>query len=89
MGGGASSCAALCLPIGIGVKYKVRKRLNLGLEWTMRFTTSDELDATAEGTQLSAPYGIESSGLKNKDCYSFLMLSVTYDISPKLRRCNN
>lgn len=89
MGGGASSCAALCLPIGIGVKYKVRKRLNLGLEWTMRFTTSDELDATAEGTQLSAPYGIESSGLKNKDCYSFLMLSLTYDISPKLRRCNN
>lgn len=89
MGGGASSCAGLCLPVGVGVKYKARKRMNIGLEWTMRFTTSDKLDATAEGTQLAHPYGIESSGLKNKDCYSFLTFFVTYDMCPKLRRCNN
>ncbi len=89
MGGDASACAALCLPVGVGVKYKARPRLNVGMEWTVRFTTSDELDATREGTQLAHPYGIKSVGLKNKDCYSFLMFFVTYDMCPKLRRCNN
>lgn len=72
-------------PVGAGVKYKVKPRLNLILEWTHRFTTTDKLD----GVRLSDPYYIESSGLKNKDTYSFFMLTLTYDISPKLRLCNN
>lgn len=72
-------------PIGAGVKYKVRPRLNLILEWTHRFTTIDKLD----GVSLSDPYYIKSSGLKNKDIYSFFMFTVTYDISPKYRLCNN
>lgn len=90
MGGGASACGALCLPVGVGVKYKLKPRLNIGLEWTMRFTTSDRLDATPEGvTQLAHPYGIKSKGLKNKDCYNFTMVYLTYEICPKLRKCNN
>ncbi len=90
MGGGADACGGLNLPVGLGVKYKVRNRLNLGLEWSMRFTTSDNLDAAGNGiTQLAHPFGIKSKGLKNKDCYSFTMFFVTYDISPKYRKCNN
>lgn len=90
MGGGASACGALCLPVGVGVKYKLKPRLNIGFEWTMRFTTSDRLDATPEGTtQLAHPYGIKSKGLKNKDCYNFTMVYLTYEICPKLRKCNN
>lgn len=72
-------------PIGAGVKYKVKPRLNLIFEWTHRFTTIDKLD----GIKLSDPHYIESSGLKNKDTYSFFMFTLTYDISPKLRLCNN
>ena len=72
-------------PVGFGVKYKVKPRLNLIFEWTHRFTTIDKLD----GLRLSDPYYIESSGLKNKDTYSFFMFSLTYDISPKYRLCNN
>lgn len=88
--GGTGTDAGLCLPIGVGVKYKVRPRWNIGLEWTMRFTTSDRLDVSkAEQQQLFQPYGVKSIGLKNKDCYSFTMLFVTYDICPKLRKCNN
>ena len=88
--GGAGVNAALNLPIGAGVKYKIRPRLNVGAEWTMRFTTSDKLDVSnPEAQQLSHPYGIESSGFKNKDCYSFLMFFVTYDLCPKYRKCNN
>ena len=90
MGGGASACGALCLPVGVGVKYKLKPRLNIGFEWTMRFTTSDRLDATPEGTtQLAHPYGIKSVGLKNKDCYNFTMVYLTYEFMPKLRKCNN
>ena len=75
---------------GMGLKYKIRPRWNVGLEWTMRFTTSDELDVSrAQQRQLFQPYGIKSVGLKNKDCYSFTMLYVTYDICPKYRKCNN
>lgn len=72
-------------PVGFGVKYKLKPRLNLIFEWTHRFTTIDKLD----GARLSDPYYIESSGLKNKDTYSFFMFTLTYDISPKLRLCNN
>lgn len=89
MGGGGGTCGALNLPVGVGVKYKMRPRLNIGLEWTMRFTTSDSLDDTGKSTTLSHPYGIKSVGLKNKDCYSFTMVYVTYDLSPKYRLCNN
>lgn len=89
MGGGGSTCGALNLPVGVGVKYKMRPRLNIGLEWTMRFSTSDNLDDPGGNTKLSHPYSVKSVGLKNKDCYSFTMVYVTYDISPKYRKCNN
>ncbi len=90
MGGGGGTCGALNLPVGLGVKYKVKPRLNIGLEWTVRFSTSDELDASRKGgTQLAHPYGVKSKGLKNKDCYSFTMFYLTYDMCPKLRKCNN
>ena len=75
----------LNFPIGVGVKYKVKPRLNLIFEWTHRFATIDKLD----GAQLSDPYNIESAVMKNKDTYSFFMFTLTYDISPKFRLCNN
>lgn len=82
--------AGLYLPFGIGVKYKIRPRLNVGLEWSIRFTTTDGLDVSnTNGVKLSDPFGIPSSGFKNKDCYSFTMLTITYDILPKCINCNN
>ena len=86
----ANHVVAMNLPVGIGVKYKLAERLNVGAEWTMRFTTSDRLDVThATGLQLDDPYGIESGLLKNRDSYSWLMLYVSYDMFPKYRKCNN
>lgn len=89
MGGGAKACGGMNIPVGIGVKYKLKPRVNLGFEWTMRFSTTDKLDATPEGTQLHDPYGIKSGFFKNKDSYSFAMFFITYDMFPKLRKCNN
>ncbi len=89
MGGGGGTCGGMNIPIGLGVKYKVRPRINIGFEWTMRFSTTDKLDATPEGTQLNDPFGVKSGFLKNKDTYSFAMFFITYDMFPKLRKCNN
>ena len=52
MGGGGGTCAGMNIPFGVGVKYKLKPRVNLGFEWTIRFSTTDKLDATPEGTQL-------------------------------------
>ncbi len=71
------------IPVGVGLKYKLRERLNVGVDWTMRFSMSDELDGIAD------PYGIQGGMLKNKDSYSFTMFYITYDLFPKLRKCNN
>ena len=78
------------IPLGIGVKCKVIPRLNVGCEFSYRFTFSDRLDVVdKEALQLNDPYGIKSGFLKNKDSYSFISLFVTYDLSPKYRKCNN
>lgn len=88
-GGDTHANAALNLPVGLGVKYKVKPRLNVGAEWTFRFTTTDRLDVAKGMEQLDAPFNISGSGLKGKDTYSFLMFFVTYDFWPKYRKCNN
>jgi len=77
-------------PIGIGIKYKFAKRLNIGCEMTMRFSLSDNLDVTnADGLILNDPYGIKGKGFKNKDSYSFTTVFITYDLFPKCKKCNN
>ena len=71
-------------PLGVGVKYKIGKRLNFGLEWAMHFSLSDDLDGVKD------PYKIKSSGLfKNTDCYSALQLTLTYSFMQKCRTCNS
>ncbi len=78
------------IPLGLGVKYKFAPRFNLGCELSFRFSLSDKLDVTKKnGAVLDDPYGINSSGAKNKDSYSFLSIFLTYDLSPKYRKCNN
>lgn len=77
-------------PIGVGVKYKLAHRINIGLEFTMRFSLSDKLDVTnREGLQLNDPYQVKGKGFKNKDSYSYTVFYITYDIFPKCRGCNN
>lgn len=76
-------------PIGLGVRYKLSERVNIGLEWSMRFSTSDRLDVTADsGTSLENPFMIKGKGIKNKDSYSFTMLYVTFDIFKRPCNCN-
>ena len=72
------------LPLGLGIKYKVAPRLNLGIGWAMHFSLNDKLDGIAD------PYGIQSTGMfKNTDCFSALQLTLTYSFMPKCRTCHN
>lgn len=81
---------ALNFPLGAGVKYKLADRLNIGCELSFRFCMSDKLDVTSKTEPvLDDPLGIKSSGMKNKDSYSFFFLFLTYDIMPRYRKCNN
>ncbi len=89
VGGSGGTAFGANFPVGVGVKYKWKPRLNVGLEWTFRFTTTDALDMNSGSATLKDPYNIKSSGFKNKDAYSFLMLTLTYDISPKCKECHN
>ncbi len=75
---------AMNLPLSIGLKYKITRRLNANLEWTVRFTTSDKLDGAVD------PRDIVSSGaFKNKDGYSTLGIRLTYSFKERCRTCHN
>jgi hypothetical protein len=72
------------IPIGVGVKYKIAPRLNLGIEWAMHFSLNDKLDGVKD------PYIVKTSGaFKNTDCYHTLQVSLTYSFMPKCRTCHN
>ena len=70
------------VPLGAGLNYKIGERLNLGLSWTVHFSLSYKLDG------LEAPLGIPSEGFRNKDHYSALKLTLTYDLNPRCPTCN-
>lgn len=80
--GAAGKAFTANIPIGAGLKYKVGKRLNMGLDWIVHFSLSDNLDG------LKSPLGIESSGFRNKDHFSGLTLTLTYDLNPRCPTCN-
>lgn len=72
------------IPFGIGVKYKVNKRLNLGVSFLMHKTLTDKMD----GAQLADPNMIKHSFMKNTDWYSTLTFTVTYEFSRRCAECH-
>lgn len=87
--GEGNTSAGVNLPLGIGIKYKLMNRVNIGCEFSYRKLFGDNLDVTGDNQLLDDPYKMKGSALKNKDWYSFLMLSVTWDFGPRDRPCNN
>ena len=82
--GGEKNVFTANVPLGLGLKYKIGERLNLGIEWAMHFSLSDKLDGVED------PYGVKSTGIfKNTDCYSALQITLTYSFMPKCRTCHN
>lgn len=70
------------VPLGFGFKYKLRPRLNLGIDWIFHFSLSDRLEGLAH------PAGIKSDMFRNKDHYGQTMITLTYDFSPRCPACH-
>lgn len=81
---GGFTGGAFTLPLGIGGKYKINERLNLGLEFLMKKVFSDKLD----GKELSDPHAIKSGFAKNTDWYSTLSVTLSYEFSKRCATCN-
>ncbi len=70
------------IPMGVGVKYKIKERLNFGFEFLMTKVFSDKVD------QLSDLYQIQSSFIKNTDWYSNISVSLTYEFGKRCSTCH-
>lgn len=84
-----SSCAGnmaagFNIPMGFGFRYKLKQRINLSAEFTMTKVFSDKMD----GTNLTDPYQIKSSFLKNTDWYSTIMVGISYEFGPRCVTCH-
>lgn len=81
--------ASVFIPMGLGLKWKVAKRYNLGCEWTFRKTYTDALDyvTNSAGFQLTDPWLVESSRNKNKDWYSVFTMNLSIDLSSTGSEC--
>ena len=75
---------AFSIPIGLGVKYKLSRRVNLALEFTMTKVFGDKIDSDS----LTDLYLIKSSFLKNTDWYSSLSIGISYEFGPRCSTCN-
>lgn len=88
LGMAVSSCegtvhAAFVVPMAVGLKYKLRERLNMGLEFSMTKAFGDRLDGDIRDL-----YQVKSSFLKNTDWYSRLALSISYEFGLRCPTCH-
>lgn len=72
------------LPIGAGIKFKLRPRLNLGIEFTMTKAFGDKVD----GSDLHDLHGIEMKFYKNTDWYSRLTIGISYEFGERCETCH-
>jgi hypothetical protein len=72
------------LPMGAGIKYKLKERLNLGIEFTMTKVFNDHVD----GRELSDLTTIKSSFVKNNDWYSRFTIGITYEFGKRCETCH-
>lgn len=79
-----STAVAPTFPMGAGVKFKLKERLNLAVEWTMNKVIGDHID----GPQLSDLTQIKSSFLKNNDWYSRITVGISYEFGKRCETCH-
>ena len=78
------SYAGLNIPMGVGVRYKLSRRVNLNAEFTMTKVFGDKVDSK----ELTDLYQIKSSFLKNTDWYSTLTVGISFEFGPRCVTCH-
>ena len=74
--------ASFTIPIGIGVKYKFKEKVNLAFEFTMRKEFSDRVDGYSDLFDIKHSFG------KNTDWYSFAMVTASFEFGKRCIKCN-
>lgn len=82
----SEGCTAVApsIPMGVGVKFKAKPRLNLIAEFTMTKTFSDKVD----GPHLGDLTGIATKFFKDTDWYSRLTVGITWEFGERCEKCN-
>lgn len=79
-----STAFAPTLPMGVGVKYKLRKRWNMFAEFTMTKAFGDRLD----GDKLHDLNHIKTDFYKSTDWYSRLTVGISYEFGERCATCH-
>lgn len=84
-----SSCggdifASPTMPMGAGIKYKLKERLNLTAEFTMTKAFGDKVD----GAFLNDLTGIRTDFFKNTDWFSRLSIGISYEFGERCETCH-
>ncbi|MDE6463469.1 MAG: porin family protein [Muribaculaceae bacterium] len=72
------------LPMGAGIKFKLRERLNLGVEFTMTKAFGDKID----GEHLADLNQIKTAFYKSTDWYSRLTIGISYEFGKRCETCH-
>ncbi len=74
---------SLAIPMGVGYKYSISKRLSISAEWVFRNTTTDKLDLLLPAD----PSSKQLTKIKNADWYSIAGLTITYNFASNKMWC--
>ncbi|GAP72703.1 hypothetical protein SAMD00024442_4_54 [Candidatus Symbiothrix dinenymphae] len=77
------------VPLGLGLRYKLMNRLNLGLEVAVHQLFSDDFDTPdkREKFNLNDPYKTSEGTFKNNDSYNTVLFTITWDIGLRTNGC--
>jgi hypothetical protein len=88
---------SVAFPFGLGMKFMLAGGLNIGFEWSMRKTFTDDLDAIDNQYQVGNVYnkpiehkqliGFQKGNNANNDWYSFAGIIISYRPGPKKNAC--
>ncbi|MCC6584647.1 MAG: OmpA family protein [Chitinophagales bacterium] len=65
-------------PLGFGMKFKVTKAFDIGLEGTFTFTNSDKLDAFQFQSRVDGGRTVNSLSKINRDAYAYMNVNFSY-----------
>lgn len=76
------------LTFGVGYKFKINERMNLGVEWSMRKLFVDDFDVTtSKNVILRDPYHMGRSWIKNNDYYTCAFIFLSVDLLKRKGAC--
>ncbi len=81
---GGTTSVAPNLPLGLGVKFKLKPRLNLMAEFTMTKVFGDKVD----GPILNDLNTIKTAFYKNTDWYSRLTIGFSFEFGERCETCH-